>query len=120
MCNLAQEIILGTELCFVTLSARYIPGKKNVLMDQLSHPDQVLPMEWSLRPMAFDAICQVFDRPFMDLFANHANAKLPLYVSPVPNLMTWKQDVFQQDDLHAYTFPSLALLQVLSRVRLSR
>ena len=63
LCNLAQEIVLWTEVHSITLSARYIPGKKNVLADQLSCPDQVLPTEWSLLPRVFDAICEVFDCP---------------------------------------------------------
>ena len=32
----------------VWLEARYIPGKNNILADQLSRPDQILPTEWSL------------------------------------------------------------------------
>ena len=35
MCSLTQEIV-------VMLSVRHIPSKKNVLVDQLSHPDQAL------------------------------------------------------------------------------
>ena len=48
----------------------------------------------------------------MDLFATHANTKLPIYISPVPDLIVWKQDAFQHpwDDLTAYTFPLFDVL----------
>ena len=53
------------------------------------------------------------------LFATRANTKLPLYVSPVPDSLAWKQDAFQHpwNDLNAYAFPLFTLLrQVLSRM----
>ena len=90
LCAMAQEIILWSELHSVTLFARYIPRKKNVLEDQLSRPDQILPTEWSLLPRVFSVICEVQDQSLVDFFATQANAKLPLYVSPVPNPMAWK------------------------------
>ena len=119
--GMALDIVLWTERHFVLLSALYIPGKKNVLVDQLSCRDQVLPAEWSLLPRVFEAICGVFRRPHLDLFATQANAKLPLYISLVPDPMAWKQEAFQHPWDHLSTsFPPFALLrQVLSRVRLS-
>ena len=74
-----------SELHLVILSARYIPGKNNVLADQLNYPDEVLPMEWSLLPQVFNAICEEFGHPRVDLFDLLANMKLPLYVSLVPD-----------------------------------
>ena len=106
----------------MNLMARFIPGKKNILADQLSRPDQVLPTEWSLLPRVFEAICEVFGRPHLDLFASRTIAKLLLYMSPVPNLVAWKHDAFQHpwDNLSAYTFPPFTLIrQVLLRVLLS-
>ena len=78
-----------------------------VLADQLSHPDQVLPTKWSLLPRVFDTICEVYSYPHIDLFATRANTKLPLYVSLIPDPMTWKQDAFQHlwDNLSVYAFP---------------
>ena len=64
----------------------------------------------------------MFGRPHLSLFAAHANAKLPLYISPVLDPMAWKPDAFQHpwDHLSTYAFPLFALLrQVLSRVLLS-
>ena len=119
LCCMAAEVVLWTKRHPVSLMARYIPRKKNVLADQFSHPDQVLPSEWSLLMRVFKGICKVFGCPHLDLFATHANAKLPLYVSPVPDPMAWKQCTFQRpwDHLSAYALPRFALLrQVLSRV----
>ena len=69
--------VAWSELHLVTLSARYIPGKKNILANQLSHLDQVLPTEWFLLSQVFDARCEVYIRPHMDLFATKVNTKFP-------------------------------------------
>ena len=94
MYSLTQTTVDCIGLRSVTSSARYILGKRNVLADQLSHPDPVLPTEWSLFPLVFDVICKAFGFHHMDLFVTRANVKLPLYVSLVPDPMAWKQDVF--------------------------
>ena len=47
LCHMAVEVMLLTEHHSVSLAARYIPGKKNVLADQLSRPDQILPTNGS-------------------------------------------------------------------------
>ena len=41
MCKLVQ-IIAGSKLYMVSISARYIPGKESILTDHLNHLDQVL------------------------------------------------------------------------------
>ena len=51
MSRLVLEVIACSELYIVTLSTRYILGKNNILADQQSHSDQVLPTEWSLLPL---------------------------------------------------------------------
>ena len=84
LCLMASEITMWTEWLSFRLSARYIPGRKNFMTDQ------VLPMEWSLPPKVFEGICSVFGRPHLDLFDTQANTKLPLYVSLVPNPLAWK------------------------------
>ena len=61
----------------------------------------------------------MFGHPHLDLFATQANANLTLYVSPVLDLLVWKQDSFRHpwDHLSAYAFLPFALLrQVLSWV----
>ena len=110
LCRMAAEVVLWTKRHSVSLTVRYILA------------NQVLPTEWSLLLRVFEGICGVFGRPQLNLFATRANAKLPLYISPVPDPMVWKQDAFQHpwDHLSACAFPPFALLrQVLSRVLLS-
>ena len=101
----------------------YIPGKKNVLANQLSRPHQVLLTVWSLLPQMFNAICKEYRCYFIDLFATQANVKLPLYISPVPDSMAWKEDTFQHswEDLYVYAFPLFdPLKEILLRVLISQ
>ena len=104
---MASEIVLWTKRHSVCLSARYIPGRKNILADQFGRPDQVLPMEWSLLPRVFEWICSVLGDPHVYLFATWVNTKLPLYASSVPDTMAWKQVAFQHpmDHLYSCAFP---------------
>ena len=138
--------VVGSECCCVSLesgqhsvSCHVSHGRQGSSLDQASFdlPDGQIysgeeecfggPAQSSrpgsyLLPRVFEAICGVFGRPYLELFVTHANAKLPLYVYPVPDPMTWKQDVLQHpwDHLSAYAFPPFSLLrQVLSRVLLS-
>ena len=53
LCCMAVEVAIWTERHLVSLMARYIPGKKKVLADQLNRPDQVLPTVCSLLPRVF-------------------------------------------------------------------
>ena len=49
----------------------------------------------------------MFGHPHTDLFAIRTNAKLTLYMPPVPNPIAWKQDALQHhwNDLSAYMPP---------------
>ena len=122
MCDMAREVIQWSKLHSVTLLALYIASKKNVLADQLSCSDQVVPTEWYFLPRVLKGICEVFGHPHLDLLATRANTKLSPYISPVSDPMVWRQDVFQHlwDSHTALAFPPFALIwQVLSRVLLS-
>ena len=57
----------------------------------------------------FYAICNVFGCPHVVLSATRTNPKLPIYISPVPDPMAWRQATSQHpwDDLLAYTFLAL-------------
>ena len=83
MCRLAQEIIAWLELHIVSITVKYIPGKKNVLADQISHPDQILPPKWSRLPWVFDGICGEYGGHI----ATQANWNLPNYLLPILNQM---------------------------------
>ena len=56
---MAQEILTFAEQFVIYLTARYIPGKKNILSDWLFHVEQVILTEWSLFPWLFSAILKV-------------------------------------------------------------
>ena len=119
LCQMASAITVWAEQNSIRLEARYIPDKWNILVDQLSRPDQILPTEWSLLPRVFDRICQVFGRPHLNLFATKANNKLALYVSLVLDPLAWEQGTLhlRWNHLDAYTFPLFALLrQVITQV----
>ena len=96
----------------VTLKARHIPGRLNVVADKLSRLGQTIQTEWSLLPEVFQAICTRWHRPQIDLFATRFNNKLPQFVSPVPDPMATAVDSLSLpwEDLDAYAFPPAAIL----------
>ena len=57
MCILTQNIIGWSELHMVSISAKYVLGKNDILADQLSLPYQVIPTEWPLHPQVIDDMC---------------------------------------------------------------
>lgn len=105
------------------LRARHIPGRLNVIADQLSREGQILPTEWSLAP---DAVRMVFDtwgRPMVDLFATRYNNKLPSFVSPVPDPLALEVDALSMrwDNMEVYAYPPHVILpQVLRKFQASR
>ena len=104
----------------VSISVRCIPGK-NILVDQLSCPDKILPIEWSLPPQVFENICRKLSSPVVDLFATRMNSKLPIYVFR-SRLHGMEGNIFQHSwvYLSVHTFPLFTLLrQVLLRLMLS-
>ena len=78
LCQMASAITVWAERNLIRLEARYILEKQNILADQPSCPDQILPTEWSLLPRVFDRICRVFSHPHLNLFTTRVNNKLPL------------------------------------------
>ena len=97
----------------ISLQSRYIPGQRNVLADQLSRKNQILPAEWSLHPQICARIWKVWGAPHVDLFATQLNHKLPVYCSPFPDPAAWSTDalVTPWDDLWTYAFPLPALVR---------
>ena len=94
----------------VTLKARHIPGRLNVVADKLSRLCQTIQTEWSLLPEVFQTICSRWQQPQVDLFATRFNNKLPLFVSPVPDLTAVDALSLPWEDLDAYAFPPAAIL----------
>ena len=99
----------------IHIRARHIPGNLNVIADSLSRRDRPIQTEWSLHPLVFQETCQVWHKPMVDLFATSLNAKLPTYVSPVPDDKAWQIDALNisWDALDAYAFCPVAILPQL-------
>ena len=119
LCSLTKELLLWAEANSVTLVARYLPGKANVLADQLSRRGQVIGTEWSLHPEVTKQLFCRLGTPTLDLFATSLNKKLPLYCSLVPDPMAVMEDAFMHpwDGLEVYAFPPFALIRrVLNRL----
>ena len=119
LCLLTKELLLWAEANGVTLVARYLPGKSNVLADQLSRKGQVIGTEWSLHPQVANQIFRVLGTPTLDLFATSLNKKLALYCSLVPDPSAVMEDAFMHpwDNLEVYAFPPFALIRrVLNRL----
>ena len=96
----------------VTLRARHIPGRLNVIADKLSRLGQTIQTEWSLHPEVFQAVCSRWHQPQVDLFATRFNNKLQQFVSPVPDPQAWAVDALSLswEYLDPYAFPPAAIL----------
>ena len=85
LCALLWRILSWCTRQQVTLRARHIPGRLNVIADKLSRLGQTIQTEWSLHPEVFQAVCSRWHQPQVDLFATRFNNKLPQFVSPLPD-----------------------------------
>ena len=112
LCALLWRILTWCSQRQVTLKARHIPGRLNVIADKLSRLGQTIQTEWSLLPEVFQKLCSKWHRPQIDLFATRFNHKLPLFVSPVPDTLAVAVDALTLpwEDLDAYAFPRTAIL----------
>ena len=109
LCALLWRILTWCTKNQVTLKARHIPGRLNVVADKLSRLGQTIQTEWSLLQEVFQTICRRWHRPQIDLFATRFN-KLPQFVSPVPDSLAVAVDALQWEGLDACAFPPAAIL----------
>ena len=115
--TLTESILTWADSKGVTLSAVHVKGKSNVLADLLSRPDTILQTEWTLVHQALTPVWERFGRPWVDLFATTYSARLPNYVSPVPDPQAWGVDALsiQWRGLDAYAFPPFTLIHRVLR-----
>ena len=118
--NLIQEIYQLADQNQLVLSARHIPGHLNVIADRLSRSHQILPGEWTLCPQVLRQLWRLWGSPHVDMFATTDNARLPTFVSPLPEPGAWETDAlsFSWTGLWAYAYPPTPLIpRVLEKVR---
>jgi len=97
------------------IRAKYIPGRLNVIADQLSRRGQTLPTEWSIHPQAIEPIFRTWFRPLIDLFATRHNTKLPIFISPVPDERALDVDALSisLEGMEVYAYPPQQILNQL-------
>ena len=113
--SLTREIFLWCARFNVTLRAKHIPGKQNVLADYLSRGKKATLSEWSLNLSVAEKCILLWGPPTVDLFATRLNNKLPLYLSLVPDVHAWARDALSLNwnGLDAYAFPPFNLLPMV-------
>ena len=119
MCTLLWKIMTWCHHYQITLRARHIPGCLNLMADLLSRSNQVQSTEWSLHPQVFKQICQVVHSSCRSI-CHSSEPQVPLYVSPVPDQMSWYIDALNLNwsGLTAYAYPPMALLhRVIQKFR---
>ena len=96
----------------MTFLCRHVPGRKNILADQLSRADQVIHTEWTMSAEVLEDLWRMWPRPQVDAFATCLNHRLPMYFSPVPDPRAVAVDALAQpwDGPSLYLFPPTPLL----------
>ena len=116
----AEQILIWCQEQQISLTAKYIPGKLNILADALSRSHMTLPTEWTIAHQALTPVWNHWFKPDVDLFATKFSKRLPIYVSPVPDPQAWAVDALSLPwgPLLSYAFPPLPILgKVLRKAR---
>lgn len=119
----AEALLLLTRDLNITLRARHVPGKINILADLLSRPHCVLQTEWTIAAFVLSPIWDRWHKPLIDLFATRFNNRLDLYVSPVPDPRAYAVDALTLSwkGLSAYAFPPIPILgKVIRKARMDQ
>ena len=87
------ELLFSVAVQLISIHERYIPGKINIIAENPSRAEQVLPMEWSFY------LEQIFQwgHPNLDLFATRYNTKCLTFVVPIPYNRALKMDTLAMD-----------------------
>jgi ribonuclease HI len=114
---LVEELLLYVNNLGSTVRAKHIPGARNVLADQLSRSGQILSTEWTLNQQVANHLFSLWGQPLLDLFATRYTTRLPLFVSPYPDVRAMTTDALAMnwDLLTAYAYPPTILIPQLLR-----
>ena len=116
----AESLLLLCQDMHITLRAKHVSGKVNILADFLSRPGMVLQTEWTLTHAVLRQVWLHWFKPVIDLFATQFSKRLQVYVSPVPDPKALDIDALSMswDGLSAYAYPPLPILsRVISKAR---
>ncbi|KAK7105998.1 hypothetical protein V1264_017305 [Littorina saxatilis] len=119
----ACEMLVWCHKHGMVLSAKYLPGKLNVLADSLSRSFKVMHSEWTITHQALLRLWAQVEKPPIDLFATRFSRRLPIFVSPFPDPEAWEVNALEipWNNLQAYAFPPIPLLaRVLRKADLER
>jgi hypothetical protein len=110
LCLHTRKLLLWCQAQGVVLKAIHIPGKTNILADELSRG--WTPTEWSLAPHIAQTIFAKTFYPTIDLFATRHNKQLPVYCTRSNDLYAYAVDALTIDwsGMTAYAFPPVSLL----------
>ena len=120
LCDRTLDLLRWARQHRITLSARFLPGSRNVIADQLSRRGQDIGSEWTLHSDLCQMVWRLWGRPHIDMFATRLTTRLPTYVSALPDPEAWATDAFSVpwNRLWIYAFPPFALLRrVINRIR---
>jgi hypothetical protein len=122
--EIAYQLFFYLQTHNVQVRAAHIPGVFNKQADMLSRPDKIYSTEWALDRAVFRNICdRLHFSPLIDAFATAANAQLPIFYSPVPDITACGVDAFNHswEDWCVYLFPPFVLMpQVVQKMASSR
>ena len=109
---MATKLLVWCAKRQVSLTAKFVPGKLNVLADSLSRKGQIIHTEWTLRWGTLSQIFHFWEVPHIDLFATRLNNQLPTFVSPFHDPLAWAVDAMSLswEGMLAYAFPPIPLL----------
>ena len=108
---IAQRILRWAEDLSVVISPQFIMGKRNVLADALSRPNQILGSEWTLKQEVFRDLCRRWP-VLIGLFATSQNHRCSFYFSPyhIHNAMGTVALLRIWNGWQAYAFPPWSLI----------
>ena len=111
LCRLALDLWEWCDEHRIVISAVHLAGESNILADALSRGNYC-PTEWTLNRLTFESLWQVWERPFVDMFASAKNAQLPVYycLGADPQASGSNGLTMNWDMVHGYAFPPIALI----------